>query len=335
MSELLDIRNIDRSSWSKFRFEQIAKSISERVEPKDSNLDIYVGLEHLDPDTIHIRRTGKPADVDGTKLKFYKGDVIFGRRRAYQRKAALSEFNGICSAHSLVLRANPEVIDSNLFPFFLHSDLFMHRAIDISVGSLSPTINWGTLKNQEFLIPPKDQQPKLAELLWTGDEMIEKHKIIHAYLSLLLTCLIDSKIKSKPHSKSTLLKDCLLQRPQYGANAPSIPYVPNTPRYIRITDMNDEGALNSSDFVSINMENYFDYLLDDDDFLFARTGATVGKTLLYKKEMGLSVFAGYLIKFKVDKSKLLPGFLNLFCKTEYYKDFLRKSVKVGAQPNIN
>jgi type I restriction enzyme, S subunit len=173
MSELLDLRNIDRSSWSKFRFDQIANSISERVEPKDTNLDIYVGLEHLDPRTIHIRRTGKPSDVEGTKLKFYKGDVIFGRRRAYQRKAALADFNGICSAHSLVLRANPEVIDPNLFPFFLHSDLFMHRAIDISVGSLSPTINWGTLKNQEFLLPPKDQQAKLAELLWAGDDVIE------------------------------------------------------------------------------------------------------------------------------------------------------------------
>jgi len=198
MPELLDIRNIDRSSWSKFRFEQIARSISERVEPKETTLDIYVGLEHLDPDTIHIRRTGKPSDVDGTKLKFYKGDVIFGRRRAYQRKAALAEFNGICSAHSLVLRANPEVIDPKLFPFFLHSDLFMHRAIDISVGSLSPTINWGTLRNQEFSLPPKEQQVELAELLWAGDEVCQKEQRLYSsYLTFYeryLNDLIDGKM---------------------------------------------------------------------------------------------------------------------------------------------
>ncbi len=67
------------------------------------------------------------------------------------------------------------VIEPRLFPFFLHSDLFMHRAIDISVGSLSPTINWGTLKDQEFLLPPLDQQAKLAELLWAADEVVERY----------------------------------------------------------------------------------------------------------------------------------------------------------------
>ncbi|MGB3466620.1 MAG: restriction endonuclease subunit S, partial [Cyclobacteriaceae bacterium] len=100
----------------------------------------------------------------------------FGKRRAYQRKAAVADFKGICSAHAFVLRAIPEVIEPRLFPFFLHSDEFMHRAVDISVGGLSPTINWGDLKHQEFLLPPKDQQAELSELLWSMDEVIEKGK---------------------------------------------------------------------------------------------------------------------------------------------------------------
>lgn len=164
---------MDKSGWKKYRFEQIASNISERVEPGATNLDIYVGLEHLDSDTIHIKRWGKPADVEGTKLKVYPGDLIFGKRRAYQRKAAIATFEGICSAHAMVLRANPAVIDPQLFPFFIHSDAFMHRAVDISVGSLSPTINWSTLRTQEFLLPPKDQQARLAELLWAGDAVVE------------------------------------------------------------------------------------------------------------------------------------------------------------------
>lgn len=170
-----DINNIDRSNWKKFRFDEIVYSISERVEPGETDLDIYVGLEHLDPETIHIKRTGVPSDVEGTKLRVYKGDVIFGKRRAYQRKAAIAHFDGICSAHAMVLRANEKAIDPKLFPFFMHSDYFMHRAIDISVGSLSPTINWGTLKTQEFLLPPKELQAQLAELLWAADEVIEKY----------------------------------------------------------------------------------------------------------------------------------------------------------------
>lgn len=172
-----DFKQIDKSGWQTYRFDQIAFNISERVEPQETDLDIYVGLEHLDPESIHIKRWGTPSDVEGTKLKVYPGDVIFGKRRAYQRKAALATFEGICSAHAMVLRPNPEVIEPNLFLFFLHSDAFMHRAVDISVGSLSPTINWKTLAVQEFLLPPKEQQAKLAELLWAADEVVEKNII--------------------------------------------------------------------------------------------------------------------------------------------------------------
>ncbi len=71
-----------------YRFEQIAANITSRVEPSDTELDRYVGLEHLDPESIKLRRWGSPADVIGQKLKFWKGDIIYGKRRAYQRKLA-------------------------------------------------------------------------------------------------------------------------------------------------------------------------------------------------------------------------------------------------------
>jgi type I restriction enzyme S subunit len=172
----IDLNNLDKSTWETFTFEEIASKVSETVDPNKTELEIYIGLEHIDAEDIHIRRTGTPDDVNGQKLKCYPGDVIFGKRRAYQRKAAMVDFEGICSAHAFVLRANPEVIDTKLFPFFLHSDQFMHRMVDISVGGLSPTINWGDLKHQEFLLPPKDQQAQLAELLWAMDEVIEREK---------------------------------------------------------------------------------------------------------------------------------------------------------------
>lgn len=176
----LEIKPFSKKGYKSFKFEEIAFSISERVEPKQTDLEIYVGLEHIDPDSIHIKRHGTPADVEGTKLKVYPGDLIFGKRRAYQRKAAVANFEGICSAHAMVLRANPNVIIPELFPFFIHSDQFMNRAIDISVGSLSPTINWGTLKTQEFVLPALEQQVKLAKLLWAGDDVIENYKLIYS-----------------------------------------------------------------------------------------------------------------------------------------------------------
>jgi len=174
MDRTIDLNHLDKSQWQTFRFDEIAQSIGERVDPNETELDVYVGLEHLDSESLHIRRHGTRDDVNGTKLRFYSGDVIFGRRRAYQRKAAIATMDGFCSAHAMVLRAKPDVIDPDLFPFFLHSDAFMNRAVDISVGSLSPTINWKSLREQEFLIPPKDQQAKLAELLWAGDGDAER-----------------------------------------------------------------------------------------------------------------------------------------------------------------
>jgi type I restriction enzyme S subunit len=173
--EKLDLKNIDKSKWNYYRFDQIASKISETVDPNSTDLDIYIGLEHLDSESIHVTRRGSPADVSGGKLKCFPGDIIFGKRRAYQRKAAIVDFEGICSAHAFVLRAIPEVMDPKLFPFFLHSDLFMHCAVDISVGGLSPTINWGQLKEQEFLLPPTTQQAEIAELLWAMDEVIQKN----------------------------------------------------------------------------------------------------------------------------------------------------------------
>jgi restriction endonuclease S subunit len=197
----IDLKNLDKSTWKTCRFDQLAQKVSETVDPNTTDLEIYVGLEHIDAESIHLKRKGVPSDVSGGKLKCYPGDVIFGKRRAYQRKVAIVDFEGICSAHAFVLRANPDVINPDLFPFFLHSDLFMHCAVDISVGGLSPTINWGQLKEQEFLLPPKDQQAQLAKLLWAMDEVIEKEKDVLDRLVVAYTSTIEKKIIDKNSNK--------------------------------------------------------------------------------------------------------------------------------------
>lgn len=168
--------NIDKTHWKKYRFDEIVQNISERVEPSQTDLDLYVGLEHIDPDTLHLSRHGHPSDVEGTKLRFYKGDIIFGRRRAYQRKTALATADGICSAHAMVVRAKEDIVDPMFLPFLFHSKNFIDMAITISVGGLSPTINWKDIAKQEILLPPKTEQKRLAELLWAADEMVEKEK---------------------------------------------------------------------------------------------------------------------------------------------------------------
>jgi hypothetical protein len=172
----------DRSGWRTLPFEAFAENITERVEPRDAANEIYVGLDDLDSGDLHVRRWGKGSDVIGTKLRFRKGDVIFGRRRAYQRKLAVAEFDGICSAHAMVVRARPELVTPEYLPFLMMSDRFMNRAIEISVGSLSPTVNWKTLRAQTFELPPIDRQLRLGELLQAIHFAIDQWSTVKADL---------------------------------------------------------------------------------------------------------------------------------------------------------
>lgn len=158
------------------RFDKIGINISERVEPKKTELTTYVGLEHLDADNLKIERTGTPDDVIGTKLKIYKGDIIFGKRRAYLRKVAVSHFDGIASAHSMILRANDKNIEKDFLPYFMQSDAFMNRAVQISEGSLSPTIKAKTLAQQEFILPIKEKQKELIALFQQFDITMQQLK---------------------------------------------------------------------------------------------------------------------------------------------------------------
>ena len=162
--------------WHLVRFDEMAESIGDRVEPGEADTEFYVGLEHLDTDSLKLRRWGNPGDVEATKLRFRTGDIIFGKRRVYQRKLAVAEFDGICSAHAMVIRAKQDVVDPTFLPFLMQSDAFMERALAISVGSLSPTINWSTLARQTFPLPPLGEQQRIAEILSAANEAVENYR---------------------------------------------------------------------------------------------------------------------------------------------------------------
>ena len=168
--------HLQANDFETVRFDKIAINISERVEPKKTELTTYVGLEHLDADNLKIERTGVPDDVIGTKLKIYKGDIIFGKRRAYLRKVAVSHFDGIASAHSMILRANEKNVEKDFLPYFMQSDVFMGRAVQISEGSLSPTIKNKTLVQQEFILPKREKQKELIALFKQFDFTMEQLK---------------------------------------------------------------------------------------------------------------------------------------------------------------
>ncbi len=334
MLEKINLNNLDKSNWVSFRFEDIAAKISETVDPNTTALEKYIGLEHIDAEDIHIRRCGRPSDVSGGKLKFYPGDVIFGKRRAYQRKAAIAEFEGICSAHAFVFRANPEVIDPKLFPFFLHSDQFMHRAVDISVGGLSPTINWGALKAQEFFLPPKSEQDQLVELLWAMNEVIEREN--------------NTLCKAKNFKNS--LQKYLFNRNNFtrvklseytsvlsGYAFPSSKFIAFGAPVIKIKNITNGNITIDSDSNHID-EKYFEniskYKVKAGDILIAMTGATLGKTGVVQNEFEGAYINQRVGKFKL-KKQIYSNFLKGILDSQNYLFELNKYIGEGAQGNIS
>jgi len=155
---------------ARYKFDQIAFNSTDKKKPVDEDKEHYIGLEHLDSGNLKVTRWGSEIAPKGEKLLMKKGDVLFGKRRAYQKKVAIAPFDGIFSAHGMVLRPKTDVVDPEFFPLFIASDYFLDAAIKISVGSLSPTINWRDLKELEFDLPSIPVQQKLAKVLWAVND---------------------------------------------------------------------------------------------------------------------------------------------------------------------
>ncbi len=170
-SQLKTISDLDKSTWDVVCFGDVVREAKEVLKDSLSEETSYiVGLEHLVSLDIHIRTWGDASDGKTFTKRFSKGQVLFGRRRAYQRKAVLAAFDGICSGDIIVMEAIENKFVSRLLPFLVHSDGFYEWAVSTSAGSLSPRTKFKSLSEYKFRLPPKEIQEKLAELLWAVDE---------------------------------------------------------------------------------------------------------------------------------------------------------------------
>ena len=131
------------------------------------------------------------------------------------------------------------------------------------------------------------------------------------------------------------LGDCLSGRPDYGINAPAVPYSDRLPAYVRITDITEDGRFSHEKLVSVDSAESSNYYLSDGDIVFARTGASVGKSYRYNLSDGPLVFAGFLIRVRSDKRKLLPAFLAAYITTDAYWNWVRLMSTRSGQPGIN
>lgn len=324
---------LNRSEWKRLPFGVFTDSINERVEPADAAEEIYVGLDDLDSGSLHIRRWGKGSDVIGTKLRFSKGDIIFGRRRAYLRKLAVAEMDGICSAHTMVVRANPELVLPKFLPFLMMSDKFMNRAVEISVGSLSPTINWTTLKDEEFNLPPLDQQRRIAEILLAVEENFQDWLATALAANEQRQAVVADFISNHESEMATLGE--YLEEVQYGSSSKAIlKPAPGLLPLLRIPNVIG-GKVDFSDLVWLKpTQEFVKYRLVQGDVLIVRTNGNpdyVGRTAVYEDPMfSECFFASYLIRLRPKPDKLMPHFLHEMLQSKRVKKDIRREVKSSA-----
>ncbi len=193
----------------------------------------------------------------------------------------------------------------------------------IYLGEVSAIeINIPTISEQDDVVEKLDSVRNIIKLrrqeLSTLDDLI-KARFVEMFVG-----------KNYPLMK---IDDLSLGKGEYGAQSASAEYDASRPRYIRITDINDDGTLNDDVVSSSNINDDVQYKLSYGDFLFARMGATVGKTYAYKN--GNQIYAGYLIRYKLNLERITPEYLFAYTRLKEYWDWVLLNQSGAAQPGIN
>lgn len=324
---------------ARYKFEQIAFNSKDKKKPTDEDKTHYIGLEHLDSGSLKVRRWGSENAPKGEKLIMKKGDVLFGKRRAYQKKVAIAPFDGIFSAHGMVLRPKTEVVDPEFFPLFIASDYFLDAAIKISVGSLSPTINWRDLKELEFELPSISEQKKLSKVLWNINGTRDAYRqLIQSTDELVKSQFIEmfGLPENNVHGFETGCIADVLKDAHYGTAKKASD--DGEYAYIRMNNITYEGALDLTDMKRVTVpENELEgCIVTKGDVLFNRTNSRelVGKTCTFNLDEPM-VIAGYIIRLRMN-GRIHPNYLSTFMNLQRSKALLMSMAKGAVgQANIN
>jgi type I restriction enzyme S subunit len=330
------------SHWRIKRLKFSTHLINDKLSVEDSSLP-YLGLEHIESWTGK-KIDGEISNSEGLASSFAVGDVLFGKLRPYLAKVHLAQQDGLISSEALVVRSKDE-LHAEFLKYYMLSRDFISIVDSSTYGSKMPRASWDFIGNLPVLLPEVEEQKAVARFLDFKtaqiDALIAKKKSLldklaekrTALISHAITKGLDPSVPMKDskaawlghiprHWEAKRLKFVISEPLKYGANEAAELTDPELPRYIRITDVNDDdGSLRDETFRSLPEEIADDYLLSDGDILLARSGATVGKSFIYKPSWGVAAYAGYLIRARMSEA-VNADFAYLFLQSSCYWQWL-------------
>ncbi|HCT6441343.1 restriction endonuclease subunit S [Enterobacter asburiae] len=343
--------------WKVARVKRLASLRNERRNDVSTDT-IYIGLEDVEAGSGQYKPTNGSSrqSEDSTVGIFYEGDVLYGKLRPYLRKAIISEMAGCCSTEFLVLRA--EKTEPRWLQEWLLTPDVTHQIESGCEGAKMPRADWGHIGSIEVVYP---DQPEQAQILTTLDRetaridaLVEKKTRFiellkekrQALITHAVTKGLDPNVKMKDsgvewigqvpeHWEVKPFKYILSAPMSYGANESAESDDPNHPRYIRITDLTENGTLREDTFKTLPWDKAYSYLLSEGDILLARSGATVGKSFLYRETNGAACFAGYLIKASCNEEKALPKYIYAYLQSHSYWEYISGSNIQSTIQNVS
>jgi len=319
------------------RFDEIARECRETFKGSFTDMPI-VGLEHIEPYDMKLKNYEVNVETTFTK-QFHEGQILFGRRRAYQHKACVATFDGICSGDITVIEPIEGKVYPDLLPFIIQNDDFFEHAIKGSNGALSPRVKWEHMANFELNLPSLEEQKVLAEKLWAAYEVKQSYlKMIDATDNMVKSQFIEMfGTPENNHNDYPVIKiGEMVESINYGTSKPATDngkYV-----YLRMNNITYDGKLDLSEVkrITLSPEEDDSAFVHKGDLMFNRTNTKefVGKTTVFNLDEQM-VVAGYIIRVRF-KEKYSPEYLSGYLNSTYGKALLRKMAKGAVhQANIN
>lgn len=273
-----------------------------------------VGLEHITPGEVTLSNWDTDTDNTFTK-RFRKGDMLFGRRRAYLKKAAQAPFDGLCSGDITVIRAKEDLLLPELLPFIIQNDDLFDFAVGKSAGSLSPRVKWDNLKNYTFELPSMGEQKKLAEVLWSINDTLQSYQKLLSETDALVQAqfveMFDINNHSFPESKIIDVcanKDDIKCGP-FGTQLKQSEYETSGVAVWGIPEINSDFKKSPDIFVTQEKaQNLSAFSLIPGDIAMSRKG-NVGRCAIFPDTFAPGIIASDVLRIRIDANHLLPKFM--------------------------